>query len=307
MVSSHPSIPHLTGCDRLVRFWVSTRPLVAQALDEKYLAVLPGIALNRAADCLQGDLVELSQVKRRVNLMIWMSTPVYVDPESSTQADGAQSSRVPVPLPEDLYEAIRQAYLVGMDTASEPFEDPESETLESPHIVASPVSLPDSTSPVCHVKELEGSDTSGLHVWQCVQPVLSPSYSARIAEAAAVSDVSFRKRFRSSYESSPSPTVPVRKRYRGTSEFILGTDIERDELKDEEVEDSSDSDSGSEDAEDEGLTAGVKGPCMDDEVYGLDDESHGSDDESCGIDDEGYRVESDGLGLEEEEEAVPGG
>ncbi|GJU15993.1 hypothetical protein Tco_1143959 [Tanacetum coccineum] len=39
-----------------------------------------------------------------------MSTPVFVDPEISTQADGAQSSRVPVPLPEDPYEAIRSSY-----------------------------------------------------------------------------------------------------------------------------------------------------------------------------------------------------
>ncbi|GJX40039.1 hypothetical protein Tco_0255029 [Tanacetum coccineum] len=59
-----------------------------------------------------------------------MSTPVYVDLERT-------------------------------DTESEPFEDPESEIPESPHIIASPVSLPDSTPPVCHVKESEGSDTSG--------------------------------------------------------------------------------------------------------------------------------------------------
>ncbi|GKD42746.1 hypothetical protein Tco_1267391 [Tanacetum coccineum] len=56
---------------------------------------------------------------------------VFVDPEISTQADGAQSSRVPVPLPKDPYEAIWQAYLDGTDTESEPFEDPvETETPE---------------------------------------------------------------------------------------------------------------------------------------------------------------------------------
>ncbi|GJS71148.1 hypothetical protein Tco_0703989, partial [Tanacetum coccineum] len=50
----------------------------------------------------------------------------------STQADGAQSSRVPVPLLEDHYEAIRQAYLVEADTESEPFEDlVETETHDS--------------------------------------------------------------------------------------------------------------------------------------------------------------------------------
>ncbi|GKB67517.1 hypothetical protein Tco_0928929 [Tanacetum coccineum] len=241
-----------------------------------------------------------------------MSTPVYVDPERSTQADGAQSSRVPVPLPEDPYEAIRRAYLVGTDI---------------------------DTPPVCHVEESEGSDTSGAgstssdsttplspghpltrntlvfvsslrrtaRMTVHVQPVLSPGYSARIAEAAATSDVAFCKRFRSSYKNSPSPTLPVRKRYRGTSELILGTDSEGDELEDEEVEDSSDFDSESEDAEDEGLTAGDEGPSMDNESHGLDDGSHGRDDEGRGIDDEGHRVESDGLGLEEEEEAVPGG
>ncbi|GJT18711.1 hypothetical protein Tco_0877417 [Tanacetum coccineum] len=41
-----------------------------------------------------------------------MSTLVFVKPESSTQADGAQSSRVPVPLLEDSYEAIRTTRMV---------------------------------------------------------------------------------------------------------------------------------------------------------------------------------------------------
>ncbi|GKE31782.1 hypothetical protein Tco_1451104 [Tanacetum coccineum] len=54
-----------------------------------------------------------------------MSTPAYVDSESITQADGAQSSRVPVPLPDDPYVAIRQA-------RSEPEEAPfEAEELQS--------------------------------------------------------------------------------------------------------------------------------------------------------------------------------
>ncbi|GKA22426.1 hypothetical protein Tco_0708388 [Tanacetum coccineum] len=71
-----------------------------------------------------------------------------LNPEISTQADGAQSSRVPVPLPEDPYEAIRQAYLDGTDTESEPFEDPvETETPESPLTIAQPTSLPESTPP----------------------------------------------------------------------------------------------------------------------------------------------------------------
>ncbi|GKA06694.1 hypothetical protein Tco_0685918 [Tanacetum coccineum] len=60
---------------------------------------------------------------------------------------------------QDPYEAIRQAYLVGTDTESEPFEDPvETETPESPHIVASPTPLPDSTPPT---EESVDFDTSG--------------------------------------------------------------------------------------------------------------------------------------------------
>ncbi|GJR79994.1 hypothetical protein Tco_0150779, partial [Tanacetum coccineum] len=202
--------------------------------------------------------------------------------------------------------AIRQAYLVGTDTESEPFEDLGTESLESPHVVASPISFPDSTPPICHVEESEGFGTSSTgstssystiplspdHLLTrdtpilvpslCrtarmavhVQPVLSPGYSVHIAEASSMSDVAFHKRFRSSYESSPSlsPTLSVRKRYRGTSELILGTDSEGDELGDEEV--SLDSDSGSEDAEDEGPATGDEDP------------------------------ERDGLGLEEEDEAI---
>ncbi|GKB14677.1 hypothetical protein Tco_0848600 [Tanacetum coccineum] len=58
---------------------------------------------------------------------------VLRDPESSTQADRAQSSRVPVPLPEDPYEAIRQVYLDGTDTESESFNDPiDTETPKLP-------------------------------------------------------------------------------------------------------------------------------------------------------------------------------
>ncbi|GKF60925.1 hypothetical protein Tco_0177711, partial [Tanacetum coccineum] len=52
--------------------------------------------------------------------------------------------------------------------------------------------------------------------------------------AAALSPSSFHKRYKSSYE-TPSPssslTLPMLKRYRGTSELIL--DIDSDETKDE--------------------------------------------------------------------------
>ncbi|GJS91564.1 ATP-dependent DNA helicase PIF1-like protein [Tanacetum coccineum] len=221
-----------------------------------------------------------------------MSTLVFVDPKSSTQADGAQSSRVLVPLPEDPYEAIRQAYLVGTDTESESFEDLGTESPESPHTVASPISLPDSTPPVGHVEESEGSDTSGagstssdsttplspdhplthdtpvlvpslrrtIRMAVLVQPMMSPGCSTHIAKVAAMSNVEFRKRFRSSYESSPSslPTLLDQK------------------------------------SSNEG-----------DESHELDDESCELEDESHGLDDEGRRVESGVIGLAKE--ATPEG
>ncbi|GJU43224.1 hypothetical protein Tco_1200490 [Tanacetum coccineum] len=215
-----------------------------------------------------------------------MSTPVFVDPEISTQADGAQSSRVPVPLPEDPYEAIRQAYLDGTDTESEPFEDPiETETPESPLTVAPPTSLPESTPPTL-VPILRRTARMAVRV----PPAMSPGLSASMAEVAAMSESAFRKRFRSSYESSPSsspPDLPSRKRYRGTSELV-----EDDDEEDEEIEESLDSDSVT---GDEDPATGDEGPGMGVESRGLDDESHGLDNESHGLDDEGHSVESDGL------------
>ncbi|GKE72008.1 hypothetical protein Tco_1530080, partial [Tanacetum coccineum] len=248
-----------------------------------------------------------------------MSTPVFVDPESSTQAEGAQSSRVPVTLPEDPYEAIRKAYLDRTDTESEPFEDPiDTETLESPLAIAPPILLSESTPSVlipilCRTARM---------VMRVPHAMLS-GLSASIEEVAAMSESVLRKRFRSSYESSLSvspPDLPSRKRYRGTSELV--EDSEEDDNEEvKEIEESMDSNSVSKDAEDEGpttedkdhvaedegLTTGVEGPGIHDEGYGLDDERHGRDDESRGIDDEGHSVESNGLGLEEEEEAAPGG
>ncbi|GJS78406.1 hypothetical protein Tco_0728287 [Tanacetum coccineum] len=64
------------------------------------------------------------------------------------------------------------------------------------------------------------------------QPAMSPGLSARVTKAMILSDLAFRKRYRSSYKTpSPSLTLPVRKRYRCTSELILDTETEDDELE----------------------------------------------------------------------------
>ncbi|GJS42620.1 hypothetical protein Tco_0567663 [Tanacetum coccineum] len=142
-----------------------------------------------------------------------MSTLVFVDPESSTQDDEAQSSRVLVPLPEDPYVAIRQAYLDGMDTESEPFEDPiDTETPESPLTIAPPIPLSESTPPVLF-PILRKTARMAVHV----PHAMSSSLSVDMVEVAAMSESAFRKRFRSSYESFPyvsPPDLPSRKRYR---------------------------------------------------------------------------------------------
>ncbi|GKB49769.1 hypothetical protein Tco_0900522, partial [Tanacetum coccineum] len=196
--------------------------------------------------------------------------------------------------PQTLEEAITitQRLMEQADTESEPFED-LVET-ESPHTVASPTSLPDSTPSTCHVVESEDSDTSGArstssnsiapllpdyplthttpalvpslcktaHMAVRVPPAMSPSLSASIAEVSTMSDSAFRKRFRSSYDSSPSsspPNLPSRKRY---------------------WEESLDSDSESEHAEDEGPTAEDEDPAAGEEDLAAGDEGPGMRNES---------------------------
>nr|GEY16337.1 hypothetical protein [Tanacetum cinerariifolium] len=145
----------------------------------------------------------------------------------------------------DPYKAIRQAYLVGTNTKSKPFEG-EAETPESPHTVA---------PPTCHVEESEGSGTSDARSTSSdstaplssdhplthtthvlvpslrrtvrmavrIPPAMSPGLSVSIAEVAAMFDSTFCKRFRSSYDSSPSPTFPVSKSM-GVDSLGLGGD-----------------------------------------------------------------------------------
>ncbi|GJV00403.1 hypothetical protein Tco_1329673 [Tanacetum coccineum] len=120
----------------------------------------------------------------------------------------------------------------------------------------------------------------------CAQPAMSSDHSARVAEAMALSDSGFCKRYRSSYE-TPSSTLPIRKRYRGTSELILDIDSEGDELGDEDT---------NEDIDEDGK----------DESLGVDDERESSDDKDRGLDDEGRGLEGGGLGLEGEKAAPEG-
>ncbi|GJZ41216.1 hypothetical protein Tco_0588102 [Tanacetum coccineum] len=110
-----------------------------------------------------------------------------------------------------------------------------------------------------------------------VPHTMSPGLSTSMTEVAAMSDSTFHKRFRSSYESLPSsspPDLPSRKRYRGTSEVSEDAEDRGPTAEDEDPA-----------ARDKGLVAG-------DKVPGIGVESRGSDDESHDLDDEGHIVEA---------------
>nr|GFB67089.1 hypothetical protein [Tanacetum cinerariifolium] len=161
-----------------------------------------------------------------------------------------------------------------MDTESELFEDlVKTESPESPHIVA---------PPTCHVEESEGSGRCEMS-YDSTAPLspdhplthTTPALVPILRRTASISDLAFRKRVRSSYDSSPSPALLVRKRY-----------------------------SVSEDAEDESPTSKDEDLAARDEGLATGDEGLGMRVKSRGLDDEGHRVENDELSLGEEEEAV---
>ncbi|GJV85085.1 hypothetical protein Tco_1524983 [Tanacetum coccineum] len=148
-------------------------------------------------------------------------------------------------------------YLVGTDAESELFEDTvETEAPESPHTIAPPTSLPDSTPPTL-VPILRRTTRMVVRV----PPAMSPGLFASMAEVAAMSDSAFCKRFRSSYESSPSLSpldLPLRKPYQGMSELVEDDDEEEDD--EEEKDEEEDEDIEREPLRDEGLIAGDEGP-----------------------------------------------
>ncbi|GKC84543.1 hypothetical protein Tco_1140260 [Tanacetum coccineum] len=236
-----------------------------------------------------------------------MSTPAHFDSEIFSLTDGAQSSRVPIPLSDDPIREVRQSHLVNTNIESGPLED--LRVIEVPQpllVVTSPVpSLDDlrltfgqAHTPVIvdteseleeapsETEEFEASEPSDTRITSShssassdstaplspdhlltqtsptltptrvlfhhrtarmavrTQSTLSPGMLAQITEASALSPSSFCKRYRSSYE-TPSPSLslilPIRKRYRGTSQLVKDTEDE-----------SSDSDTEKEGSEDEG-------------------------------------------------------
>ncbi|GKE02602.1 hypothetical protein Tco_1390585, partial [Tanacetum coccineum] len=67
-----------------------------------------------------------------------MSTSAHIASETISQTDEARSSRVPIPLPDDPYMAVRQVYLATItDSDSEPFEDSRETEIPQPLPIAS--------------------------------------------------------------------------------------------------------------------------------------------------------------------------
>nr|GEX69076.1 hypothetical protein [Tanacetum cinerariifolium] len=186
----------------MARAWYDDHRLVHDML-------LQQTALQRELQEMRDRVTVLEQERDRSERI---STPLFVDPESSTQADRAQSSRVPVPLPEDPYKAIRQAYLAGTNTESEPFEEGSGTSGARSTSSGSTAPLsPDHpfthTTPVL-VPILRRTIRMAVYV----PLVMSHGLYTGMAEVAAMSDSAFPKRFRSSYDSLPSLTLSVRKR-----------------------------------------------------------------------------------------------
>ncbi|GJY09737.1 hypothetical protein Tco_0377922, partial [Tanacetum coccineum] len=178
-----------------------------------------------------------------------MSTPALFDLEIISQTVRAQSSRVPTLLPDGPYVAVREAHLVVriLNIESKPEEAPsETEEFEASEPSDTRITSLHSSASLDYIAPLSPdhplTQTSPTPTPTRVsfhhrtarmavrtQSTLSPGMSARIEEAAALSPSSFRKRYRSFYE-TPSPssslTLPIRKRYQGTSELVEDTEDE---------------------------------------------------------------------------------
>ena len=116
---------------------------------------------------------------------------------------------------------------------------PVSPTHSVPSVATTPLSPIQSPSQISHTRVSCYRGTARMSV--CTQPTLSPGYSARLTEAAAMSPTSFHKRYRPTFEPAFSlspPTLPLRKLYKGTSELILDTDDDEEEESDPEEDES---------------------------------------------------------------------
>ncbi|GJR80273.1 hypothetical protein Tco_0151058 [Tanacetum coccineum] len=148
-----------------------------------------------------------------------MSTPAHIDLETISQTDGVRSSRVPIPLYDDPYMEIRQAYLATItDSKFGPFEDfRETEIPQPLPIASSPV--PSSDDP--YLIEFEASELSDTRITSSHSTApsdattpLSPNHP--VTQTAPTLTLSrplyYRKTARMAVHTQPtmSPGLPIR-------------------------------------------------------------------------------------------------
>nr|GEX36924.1 hypothetical protein [Tanacetum cinerariifolium] len=188
-------------------------------------------------------------------------TPTATDTESKPFEDPIETKE-----PQSL--SISSAHIPSPDyTLATSHINEESKPIEasktrvaSPHYTTSPSYSTSPLSPDHPLTQTSPTPTpsrasfyrSTIRIAVRTQPTLPPAISARVTEAMTLSQSSFCKRYRSSYETPSSSaslasslTLSLRKRYQGTSEPIVdvktegdeseakGTDSESEELKDE--------------------------------------------------------------------------
>ncbi|GJX52690.1 hypothetical protein Tco_0281059 [Tanacetum coccineum] len=101
--------------------------------DAKYVLIKVNGWFWRLKMCTLGDLRFKTKIGNQSQgilipftlLSQVMSTPTYVDSETITQADKAQSSQVLVPLPDEPYVGVRKAQLVDTNIKSDLEEAPQ--------------------------------------------------------------------------------------------------------------------------------------------------------------------------------------
>nr|GEY83461.1 hypothetical protein [Tanacetum cinerariifolium] len=160
---------------------------------------------------------------RQVQLV---DTDTESDPEeASLEAEKAQPLGSRVPLMSDEFEA------------SEPSG---TRTVSSHSLVSLDSTAPLSPDhPLTHVSPTHTPTRALFHhktarMTVRAQPAMSLGLSASVTEAMALLDSAFRKKYRSSYETpSPSPSLLVRKRFRGLDDEGQGLDDEGQGLEDE--------------------------------------------------------------------------
>ncbi|GKD93533.1 hypothetical protein Tco_1373370, partial [Tanacetum coccineum] len=212
----------------------------------------------------------------------------------------SRETKIPQPLPiasspispsDDPYLIVRQAHTpITINTESKLEEAPSEIEEFQPLAARTAPASSDSTTPLSPSHPLTQTASAPTlsrpsyyrrtaRMAVRTQPAMSSGLSTRLTKAMTLSPLSFRKRYRSSYE-TPSPssslTLPIRKRYRGISELV-------------------------EDTKDESSDLVTEGEGSKDEGPGSEDKGPGSEDNGPSLEEE----EEEGAAPESQQQAVP--